>query len=292
MRAGGALRVGYRGNGDQHESFLVHSHFRYLKWAIALGVAALVLYILDKPYGPRYGGTWAGYTLGTISAALVAWLLAFGYRKRSYVATQGKLAERLSAHVYLGLVLLLIATLHTGFNFGWNVHTLAYALMCIVIASGVIGVFCYVRYPRQMTANRAGMTMQQMLGTIATLDAQLRIAAMPLDEKTALLIERAIEVNEFGRSVWQQLTRRYPDCTTAAALAHLASISTEIEQHDEEAWAQSRVLLEEKAALLARVRRDIAYKTMIDIWLYLHVPMSFMLLAAVIAHIVAVFFLW
>jgi len=194
--------------------------------------------------------------------------------------------------VYLGLALLLVTTLHTGFNFGWNVHTLAYVLMCLVIASGVFGVFCYLRYPRQMTANRAGMTTQQMLGTIATLDAQLRAAAMPLDEKTAMVIERAVEVNEFGRSVWQQLTRRYPDCTTAAALLHLASISTEIEQQVEEAWARVRVLLEEKAALLARVRRDIAYKTMIDIWLYLHVPMSFMLLAAVIAHIVAIFFLW
>jgi hypothetical protein len=29
-----------------------------------------------------------------------------------------------------------------------------------------------------------------------------------------------------------------------------------------------------------------------DLWLYFHVPLSFSLLAALIAHIVAVFFYW
>ena len=52
-----------------------------------------------------------------------------------------------------------------------------------------------------------------------------------------------------------------------------------------------RVLLDEKAQLLARARRDISYKAMMDIWLYLHVPLSFALLAALLAHIVSVFFL-
>jgi hypothetical protein len=31
---------------------------------------------------------------------------------------------------------------------------------------------------------------------------------------------------------------------------------------------------------------------MMDIWLYFHVPLSFALLAALLAHVVAVFYLW
>ena len=57
----------------------------------------------------------------------------------------------LSAHVYLGLSLLVIATLHTGFHFGWNIHMLAYVLMCLVIASGGFGVFSYARHLWLMT---------------------------------------------------------------------------------------------------------------------------------------------
>ena len=47
----------------------------------------------------------------------------------------------------------------------------------------------------------------------------------------------------------------------------------------------------EKSALLARIRRDIRYKALMEIWLYLHVPLTFALLAALTAHIVSIFFL-
>ena len=292
MRGGNAIAVAASTRPNRHESFLAYSRYRYLWFAVLIVVATIVLYIVDRPYGTRYGGTWAGYTLGVAGALLIVWLTWFGYRKRSYAEAQGRLVGRLSAHVYFGLALLVIVTLHTGFHVGWNVHTLAYALMCLVIASGILGVFCYMRYPRLMTENRGGMTMQQMVGTIATLDEQLRVAAMPLDETTAMVVERAVETSAIGQSLWRQLTRRYPGCTTAAAIVHLDAIADDVPAALEEAWSQVRVLLDEKSSLLTRVRRDVSYKAMIDFWLLLHVPLSFMLLAALFAHIVSVFFLW
>jgi hypothetical protein len=274
------------------ESFLAYRHYRYLGIAGLLGAAAIVIYVADRPFGTRYGGTWAGYTLGIAGAALILWLTWFGYRKRSYVDIEGSLAKRLSAHVYLGFAVLVIVTLHTGFHFGWNVHTLAYALMCVVIASGLTGVYCYVRYPRLITANRAGMTMQQMLGTIATLDEQLRVAAMPLDEAAAMVISRSIETDAIGNSTWRQVTEHYPHCTTAAAITHFDAIIQSVPSELEEAWSRVRVLLDEKASLLRRVRKDLRYKALIDVWLYWHVPVTFMLLAALLTHIFSIFFLW
>jgi hypothetical protein len=276
----------------RHESFLAYSRYRYLRIAALIAVASVVLYVVDRPYGTHYGGTWIGYALGVVGAFLIVWLTWFGYRKRSYAETQDRLVGRLSGHVYFGLALLVIVTLHTGFHVGWNVHTLAYALMCLVIASGMFGVFCYMRYPRLMTENRGGMTMQQMLGTIATLDEQLRVAAMPLDETTAMVVARAVETSAIGQSLWRQLTRYYPGCTTAAAIMHLDAIADDVPSELEEAWTQVRVLVDEKSSLLIRVRRDLSYKAMIDFWLLLHVPLSFMLLAALLAHIVSVFLLW
>jgi hypothetical protein len=302
MRGSNATVGAMSGRPKRHESFLAFGGYRYLGLAALLSAASLALYILDRPFGTRYGGTWAGYTLGTLGALLILWLAWFGYRKRSYAKVEGRLVERLSAHVYFGLALVVIATLHTGFHFGWNVHTLAYALMCVVIVSGLCGVFCYVRYPRLMTANRAGMTLQQMLASVATLDEQLRGAALPLDETAAMVVERAIETNGIGGSTWRQLTRRYPRCTTAAAVAHFEAGADAVARVEsdadtapdplEESWRQVRVLLDEKAALLTRVRRDISYKAMLDFWLYFHVPVTVMLLAALFVHIVSVFFLW
>lgn len=80
-----------------------------------------------------------GYTLGTLGALIILVLLWLGVRKRQYLDAQGSLIGWLSAHVYLGLGLAVIVTLHSGFQLGWNVHSLAYVLMLAVIASGLYG---------------------------------------------------------------------------------------------------------------------------------------------------------
>jgi len=280
-----------RGRPSRHQSFLVYERFRYLKAACAAAALAIVLYVAAAPYGSRYGGSWAGYTLGTVGALLILWLMWFGYRKRSYRTDLGNLAERTSAHVYMGLALLVIATLHTGFHFGWNIHTLAYALMCLVIASGVVGVLFYARLPRMMTENRHGAAMPQMLARIAGLNDELRSAALAVDDKTARLVERAIETTTIGGTFWRQLSGKYPGCATAAALAGIGEPDVNTAPELDRSVRRVRVLLQEKARLLSRARRDIRYKAMMDIWLYFHVPLSFALLAALLAHVVAVFYL-
>ena len=290
MRSRQAVTV--PGRPGRPESFLIYSRYRYLGAAALIAASAIVVYLVDRPYGSRYGGTWAGYIFGIGGAGLILWLTWFGYRKRSYSDSPTGLTGLLSAHVYLGLALLVVVTLHTGFNFGWNVHTLSYFLVCAVTGSGLFGVFCYLRYPRLITANRAGMTMQQMLGTIATLDDQLRLAALPLDEDAAMVVERAVETDVIGSSTWQQIIGRYPNCATASAIAYFDASAETVQPALEEVWSRVRVLLAERESLLGRVRRDVRYKAMIDVWLYLHVPASFMLLATLLAHVLSIFFLW
>ena len=275
---------------QRHQSFLVYDNFRWLKICFAIIVASILLYILDEPYGPRYGGTWAGYILGIAGAGLIFWLTWFGYRKRSYIDLHGRLVSRLSAHVYLGLALIVVATLHTGFSFGWNVHTLAYVLMCLVIASGVFGIFSYVRYPRLMTENRANLATHEMLSRIAGINDELRNAAVPLDDATALVVERAVESTAIGGSPWRQISGNYPGCATEAALAGVTAAEAKVPPELEDAYRRVHLLLDDKRALLRQIRTDISYKAMMDVWLYVHVPVTFALLAALVAHILSVLF--
>src|SRR5262249_202093 len=94
-----------------------------------------------------------------------------------------------SAHVYLGTSLIILATLHCGFEFGWNIHTLAYALMMLVIASGFFGVYAYLRYPEIMTANLAGETLETMLLKASDLETKCKRIALDLpDEVNALFM--------------------------------------------------------------------------------------------------------
>ena len=41
-----------------------------------------------------------------------------------------------------------------------------------------------------------------------------------------------------------------------------------------------------------RIRRHLRLKAQLEIWLYVHVPLTFALIAALAAHIVSVFFYW
>ena len=47
-----------------------------------------------------------------------------------------------------------------------------------------------------------------------------------------------------------------------------------------------------KRNLTERIRNDLRYRTLLQLWLYFHVPLSFALLAALIAHVVVVFYYW
>ncbi len=276
----------------RHEGFLRHNGFRFLKVALVLSIAAMGAYIFAE-VGPRAnGGTWLGYTLGTISALLIVWLMLLGMRKRAITPGRWTLKGWTSAHVYLGASLLVLATLHTGFQFGWNVHTLAYALMVIVIISGFFGIYYYAVTPRRMSDNRGQTSQAEMLDEIASLNRELREAAQPLDQEFAKEVDRAITKTRLKRGLLARLSRRDASCATARAIKRLRKAAVAVPLDARRSLGEVLSILERKDALLERARRHIRYKALLQLWLYVHVPLSFALLAALIAHIVSVFFYW
>ena len=52
------------------------------------------------------------------------------------------------------------------------------------------------------------------------------------------------------------------------------------------------MLLSKRVAQLEQLRRHMRLKALLEVWLYVHVPATVMLLAALTAHIVSVFYYW
>lgn len=273
-----------------HESFLVHDRLKYLKRASALCITAVLAYIFTDPAGGHNGGTWLGYTLGVIAALMMVWLAWFGVRKRRYGAGNYSLKGWLSAHVWFGVSLITLVTLHAGFEIGWNVHSLAYVLMMLVIGSGLFGVYVYARYPALMTRNRHGLTRDFMLRQIAEQDQQCAEIALPLGDQIMAEVTRARDDTSLGGSAWRQLTGRYPRCGTTRALANLRQLARKLPLDQADAAARLLVAMGRRKEVVERVRRDIQLKAWMDVWLYVHVPLTFALFGALLAHIVAV--LW
>lgn len=284
---------------SQHQSFLEFAHGRYFKLALLLCAAAIGLYAWHDPpaiYLKPYGGTWLGYTLGIIGAVLVLWLMLLGIRKRRYRSNIGGVQGWTSAHIYLGVSLIVIVTLHCAFEFGWNIHTLAYALMMLVIASGVFGVYAYLRYPEYMTANLAGETLETMLLKLADLESKCRRIALDLpDEVNALIMnacKRAAGQTALGGSFRHQLAGADPRHPMRVARDELLKTGARMTRDQAKLHEQLVMEMTRIVALTDRVRRDLQFRALMQIWLYVHVPLSFALLAALTAHIISVFYFW
>lgn len=288
-----------------HRNVLLYARGRYLWWALILVTACTVLYFTQGESQPPNGGTWQGYVLGTLGALLIVWLVALGVRKRRYASTLGTVQGWTSAHVYLGSALLVIGTLHSGLQLGWNLHTLAYALMCVVILSGFFGLYTYLTYPQLMSSNRYGGARSELFAELFELDRTARTTASRCAAEVGIAVDSSIERSTLGGGIAAQLfgrddsffirgdgkpvrnldqqpcidfvAQRLPRAARTAEAAHLQQLI---------------VLLCRRQAVLRRIRRDIRLSGWLKIWLYVHVPLSLALLVALTAHILSTFFYW
>lgn len=286
-----------------HKSILRYQRARWLKWSIVLTVASIAAYAWHNPQPVANGGSWLGYTLGTIGALLIVWLTWFGVRKRNYRSTIGTAQGWLSAHVYLGTALLVVGTLHTGFQFAWNLHTLAYVLMCVVIFSGLYGIVLYTRYPTRLSDNRRNSTQQQLLTELDELDKQTANNTQPLEPSLRAAVDSSLELTELGGGAWRQLSgfdhsKVVVDGNTThnrnqrTIIEHLAK---RLGDDNPELNANIRAAIEvinRRSELLSRLRRDIRIRAYLDIWLFVHIPATVALLTALSAHIFVVFYYW
>jgi len=273
------------------QNFLAHSNYRYLKLAFVVVALAVTAYLVDDPLGGHNGGTTLGYSLGTFCAALMLWLLWYGVRRRSYRATTS-LRGWLSAHVYLGATLLILVPLHSGFQFGWNVHTLSYALLCATSISGLLAVIFYGFVPTRITANRPGQKLDGWLEEIADLDAECRLQVVSLPDTFADAVAVAIEKTYIGGGLLRQFARDDRRCGTRRAIALLRDHRVQLGTEDRESVRRLLELLSIKQGLLNRVRRDMRYKAMLEIWMLVHVPLSLATTVAVAIHVLSVFYYW
>ncbi len=278
----------------QHRTVLEYRRYRYFKIAGLVVVASIVAYFYQTTPVGRYGGTPVGYALGTIAAALIIWLMWFGVRKRQYSASLTSTQGWLSAHIYLGMALIIVATLHAGFQFGWNVHTLAYALLVFVVGSGFFGVFAYLSFPAQLAENIGQDTRDSLLLRVADIDRDLQKFAIVMPDNLARSIDDSVNNTQIGGGVYNQLRQAHPRCATLRTIKLIEAETNKLALQGEQAQTLHKIYdaILRKQKIVARIRRDIRLKAMLQIWLFLHVPLSFGLLAALVAHIIAVFFYW
>src|SRR6266700_372961 len=239
-------------------------------------------------YG-RY--VWGKLTLATT----LVLVMYYGMRKRSYTAKHWSLRAWLSFHVYIGTMTLLLVPLHAGFKFGFDIHTLAYVLLAIVVVSGVVGAALYLLLPRRFEPFGEELTYPWAHGTddeLRKIIRQMRTLAADKSQEFADACQAEIEYGIPKRhGGWGLLWRK---SASAAAVAIQIEAFRGYLQHIQEgehaAFQSVARLATQKRDLEHRIVAQMRLQNLLEAWLYFHLPVSIVMLVVVVIHILVVFY--
>jgi hypothetical protein len=125
-------------------------------WASGSGTAAAcfavlyAIYAFTSPNGPK-GGTVPGIIFGSLAFAAMIFECLLGLRKKYPASPIGRLQTWLRAHIWLGLLTIVLVFCHSGFHWGRGLASWLMWLFVIVTASGIAGVLLQNYVPSRMT---------------------------------------------------------------------------------------------------------------------------------------------
>jgi hypothetical protein len=231
-----------------------------------------------------------GLFYGVTGTFLIALLALFGVRKRAYRSSLGTLEGWLQAHIYLGLLVLIILAFHSGGHFSDRIAAASFVILSIVVASGIVGAILYSSIPRLLTGVEGNLSPTEISAQLNQLARQMSRIASHRSAKF--------------RELYEELLRMSEPPFLAGWRILFASRRESLIQKDDE-WKQmlARVPAEEQEELrqmlvLSRQRNELLrtlvlqqrYRNVLESWRYVHVPLTFVLLVLMIVHIVAAFY--
>jgi hypothetical protein len=270
------------------------SHALALAFLVSLGLVAFVLVKLggwEYYFAPeatrgylashrllRPAGR-AGEAFGIAGLALMCMTLVYAARKKLRgLSRLGTTKTWLEIHIFCGLVGPVLVTLHTALKFN-GVVSIAYWSMVLVVLSGFVGRYLYVRIPKSLRGTE--ISLEELDARAIELKSQLASEGLP----TALL--RSIEELEQGsRSAGFVLG----DLRLRRSLARLHGRLAAAGIAPARLVAADR-LIRERVTLLRRIATLDTSKKLFHLWHVFHKPFVYVMLAIAAVHVaVALYF--
>jgi hypothetical protein len=238
-----------------------------------------------------YGGTTIGLLYGVAGSLIIGMLMYLGIRKRTYTSGVGTLQGWVSAHVYLGLLTLVLIPMHAGFRFGWDVHTLAFVLLAIVVLSGVLGTVLYLTLPARLTKHEAGLQADKIDKEIGRLLSDIRSLVKDKSDAMVRLYHNEVAALQTRKpSGWSLLWRGLGGDVISKRAAELAQAVSAIPAEEQAAFRLLSQLLLKKAQLEVTLLHQMRIRNALQAWLYVHVPVSIAMIVTLTIHVIVVFY--
>jgi hypothetical protein len=275
-----------------------------LVWALLLAgtVTVLVLTVLKgwdyystplsvRGYRPQHrflrpSGS-VGHVLGFAGLGLITATLLYPIRKRwKPLARAGSPSRWLDVHIFFGLAGPILITYHTSMKFN-GLISVAFWSMALVVSSGFVGRYLYVRIPR--TLRGAEVARQSVEERAAEIRDELTRSTLPPQVLARIDAFEAAIVPPAGKA--PSLTGVFlGDLKARLALGFLLR---ELERSGvgRELLSEASHLIAERAFLLRRVAYLNQTKKLFGLWHVFHLPLVYLMFFIAAFHVlVAIYF--
>jgi len=275
-----------------HVLFLAFLVIAALYGAVALWLGGSSYYrtpLRVRGYAPEHGllrpSGQAGIVFGIAGLALIFVTLIYAVRKKLRPKGGGRQKIWLEVHIFCGLVGPALITLHTSFKFN-GLISVAYWSMIVVVLSGFVGRYLYVRIPK--TIRGVELSAAELESRVAEIRDALESAGLPPSQ-----LQRLAGPHRTGTSLaspafvagllfgdlrgWLTSLRLGRRLRAAGAAPALVAETVGL--------VSERDALQRRIALLGRTRK------LFDLWHVLHKPLVYVMLVIAALHVfVAVYF--
>jgi predicted membrane channel-forming protein YqfA (hemolysin III family) len=256
---------------------------------VVLLVAVVGAYFWSARTEYPHGGSRLGLIYGTAGYALILLLAFFGIRKRWYRSRFGTLEQWLQSHIYLGILVMVILILHTGFRMHDRVAVATLILVGIVVGSGILGALLYVTLPRLLTEVETDLSPEKISEELNQIAKGMARMASGKSQPFQRIHEGLMRESKPGWFAgWRLLLS--PAKQKKGVSADWSNLLALVPKGEQEQLRQLLVDSRKRKELLIRLVLQQRYKNALESWLYIHVPFTIALLLLAIVHIAAVFY--
>jgi hypothetical protein len=227
---------------------------------------------LLRPAGP------AGEIFGIAGLFLMCVTLVYAVRKKFRGLSRiGTTKTWLEIHIFCGLVGPVLVTLHTAMKFN-GVVSIAYWSMVLVVLSGFVGRYLYVRIPKTLRGTE--LSLEELDARAIELKGELAAEGLP----TALLrrIEELEHDSRAGSFLFGDLRLRRSLDRLHGELADAGVSAARLVATDR--------LVRERATLLRRIATLDTSKKLFHLWHVFHKPFVYVMLAIAALHVAVVLY--
>jgi len=263
-------------------------------WLVAIAIGFLIavifyiFYVRSSPYGPS-GGSWPGLMYAFVGTGMMLFAMLLSVRKKMPTLRVGSMYTWMQGHVWLGLLSYPLILFHAGFSLGGLLTTTLIALFSLITLSGILGLILQHFIPRMMTERLPMETIYEQIDHVLNqirreaevvvyslepettdnpadaeqMAAYQRLQQFYLQEVKPFLHdqESLLSSRQMTQGMFDQMRKMVPE--------HFLSVCDDLER-----------MVEERRQLPQQARLH----HWLHGWLYVHVPLSIVLLFLVAVH--------